>query len=130
MKSFRNVANVVSLLAILFLQQGNAISPVEQGSDFFSAGKRPSLQEVELYLHSIGYTLQDTCQGHSLSFSPDSTARMLEEETNAEDKDQFFYIKNGLLAFACVAIAALAAGVSSSAILILPYSYTGFLVDF
>ena len=76
-----------------------------------SIQNRPSLEEVKISLHLIGYTF--TCKGGgSLSFSNDDPGRILEEDIEEGEEDQFFYIKNGLLAFLCVVVAALAAGVS------------------
>ena len=61
---------------------------------------RPSLEEVEEYLHSIGYSLTASSDGNSI-------LRTLEE-----GKDQWFYIQNGIMAFICVTVAALAAGLT------------------
>jgi len=67
---------------------------------------RPSLQEVERYLHSIGYSLIKSSEGQSI-------LRTLEEESDdIFNKDQWFYIQNGIMACVCVTVAALAAGLT------------------
>jgi hypothetical protein len=129
MISFGRIIKV--LIGTISLKQGYAsINPSsrvgqqhqQQGSTNTIIGitgtaTKPSMKEVESYLHSIGYTIQNICEEYphlsSYSSANTHTGRFLEEETSWENKDERFYIKNGLLAFACVTIAALAAGVSS-----------------
>ena len=88
----------------------NAKSNLNWGFDALpSSDYKPPIEAVQLYLHSIGYSVEDLCLSEQYS-----STRGLEEDLNNEDKGHFFFIKNGLLALACVIVAALAAGVSSS----------------
>ena len=68
--------------------------------------ERPSIQEVERYLHSIGYSLLKSSEGQSI-------LRTLEEEgDDLFNRGKWFYIQNGIMAFVCVTVAALAAGLT------------------
>lgn len=98
---------------VLIITNIECVQSSEQTMDGLATSiqNRPSLEEVDIYLNSIGYTCKG---GGSLSFSNDDPGRILEKEIEEGEEDQFFYIKNGLLAFVCVVVAALAAGVSSS----------------
>lgn len=73
------------------------------------------LKAIEEYLNSIGFSIQSTCQAYTdefyTSFEP-TTALPSLEEGDEDDKNQWFYIKNSLLALICVITAALAAGLT------------------
>ena len=88
-----------------------------------------SFAQVEAYLNSIGYTIDNLCQQHytshnygndnvvsdSLNQSHRSFVRRLDEkqeEEEQEEEEQSNYIQNIILAFICVTIAALAAGLT------------------
>ena len=103
----------IAFLIVLIIANIGCVQSSEQTMDGLATSiqNRPSLEEVDIYLNSIGYTCKG---GGSLSFSNDDPGRILEKEIEEGEEDQFFYIKNGLLAFVCVVVAALAAGVSSS----------------
>ena len=109
MAIFYKVIRCLSL--VLITCQGNA-APLFADSekiDGMSLTERPPLQVVEACLHSIGYSLSDTCKEHSALY--DVPDRNLEEE-DFEDEDTSFYIKNGISALICVILAALAAGLT------------------
>jgi len=110
MKHIHIIAKVLSTLVVV-CSPGYALAEQNVNSLAAEHAERPSLQEVESYLHSIGYTLQDTCNGHSTLYTP---GRFLEEEEEdyMDDKDEWFFIQNGLFAFFCVSVAALAAGLT------------------
>ena len=88
-----------------------------------------SFAQVEAYLNSIGYTIDNLCQQHytsnnygndnvvsdSLNQSHRSFVRRLDEKQEEEEQkeeEQSNYIQNIILAFICVTIAALAAGLT------------------
>ena len=88
-----------------------------------------SFAQVEAYLNSIGYTIDNFCQQHytsnnygndnvvsdSLNQSHRSFVRRLDEKQEEEEQkeeEQSNYIQNIILAFICVTIAALAAGLT------------------
>lgn len=105
---------IVKTLFVLCLKLGSigcTAASFAIGTDVLTTEKRPSLDEVEIFLHSIGYSLQDTCKGLALHFPDELHSRSLEDEEDIEDTDQFFYI-NGIMAFTCVIVAALAAGLT------------------
>ena len=78
--------------------------------------RKVPLKAIEEYLNSIGFTIQSTCQAYTdefhTSFESTTALPSLEEEGGGEDKNQWFYIKNSLLALTCVITAALAAGLT------------------
>ncbi len=120
--------NILTLLlflahALIGVANGSALTEVDGAT---SSG-RPSLDEVELYLQSIGYSIQDLCHEHyqdpfTLDEHESYESRTLGEEPIAKEgeeeegeggpHDTWFYVKNAGMAFLCVTVAALAAGLT------------------
>ena len=97
----QHALNIVQGIFVLVLATLTCAEQIHEGQE------RPSLEEVEKYLQSIGYS--------SLIASSDgkSILRTLEEdEESSYEQDQWFYIQNGIMALVCVIVAALAAGLT------------------
>jgi len=86
-----------------------------QGSKEHGILERPSLEEVEILLQSNGYSIHEVCQSHEYA-KPSADFRILGEASfPAEEElqgDIWYYITNSGLAFLCVTVAALAAGLT------------------
>lgn len=103
--------------ALVFLTVLLSIFISTQGShDHGIILDRSSLEEVEFLLQSTGYSIHDVCQSHNYSKPSADFKRMLGEESSPTEEnvqgDIWYYITNGGLAFVCVTVAALAAGLT------------------
>ena len=113
---------VMKVLTIFLLTISAIITPVnaEVSATIPGVGATittvpPSMADVEVYLKSIGVTIGDVCGYHHQTLPHrDLTADGLDENNAIEEKKEKTreeYI-NSLLAFLCVTVAALAAGLT------------------
>ena len=73
--------------------------------------KEARMMDALAYLHSIGVEPHELTQYYEAT-TLDIPNRRMEEESESPENDLVFYVTNGSLAFMCVCVAALAAGLT------------------